>query len=61
MYLHAANQKIGRIKWQKEWISAVDSYLTLSHQSLYKEDEGPKIIRELSDREIMLHEVTRGE
>ena len=41
MQLHAANQKIGRVKWQNGWILAIDSYLTLSHQSLYKEDEAP--------------------
>ena len=39
MQLHVTNQKIGRIKWQNGWISVVDSYLTLSHQSLLKEDE----------------------
>ena len=44
MQLHATNQKIGRVKQQNGWISAIDSYLTLSHQSLYKEDDAPKIL-----------------
>ena len=41
MQLHVANQKIGRVKWKNRWILVVDSYLTLSHQGLYKKDEAP--------------------
>ena len=39
MQLHATNQKMGRFKSQNGWILAIDSYLTLSHQILLKEDE----------------------
>ena len=39
MQLDATNQKMGRIKWQNGWISVVNSYLILSHESLLKKDE----------------------
>ena len=42
MQIHATNQKIGRIKWQNGWISVIDSYLTLSHLSILKDDGNPK-------------------
>ena len=34
-------KKLEGIKLKNEWISAIDSYLTLRHQSLYKEEEIP--------------------
>ena len=39
MKLHVTNQKMGRIKRKNGWISAIDSYLTVSHLSLLKEDK----------------------
>ena len=51
MQLHATNQKIGGVKWKNGWISVVDSYLTLSHQSLYKEDDAPRL--HMIEREVI--------
>ena len=38
---HTTNQKSGKVKQQKGWISAIDSYLTLGHKDLYKEIKAP--------------------